>query len=74
MNAPRPRQVTPNTHKHLSLQVAARLPGLAEYDPELHKLLTDYVTSLRFENSRHRNQLRLTEARLAEVQQKGHPE
>ena len=55
---------THTAHKKIAGQVAERLSHLREHDPELHELITIYVTSLRFESARHRARARQMQERL----------
>ena len=59
--------VKQNTHRHLAVRVAARLEELRDLDPELYKLLSNYVTSLRFESARHRTRARQLQERLEDL-------
>ena len=58
---------THTTHKKIAGQVAERLSHLREHDPELHELITIYVTSLRFESARHRARARQLQERLEDL-------
>lgn len=63
MSAP----VSSNTQRRLSVRVAEELARLKESDPEVSKLLSTYLTSLRFENARHRTQARRLQDALDEI-------
>lgn len=56
--------VKQNTHRRLAARVAERLEELKDRDPELYRLISTYVTSLRFESARHRTRARQFQERL----------